>query len=111
MGLVTSPLRRLGSSTVAFLVDPAEPVFAGHFPEFPVFPGVCVLECVRLAAIDLTPARELAAVESARLTNPVLAGDELLIDLVWDRVDTFWLCTAEVRTEWNAVATVRLRMS
>ncbi|MGN6646246.1 MAG: hydroxymyristoyl-ACP dehydratase [Cytophaga sp.] len=29
------------------LVDAAHPVFKGHFPDVPVLPGVCMIQCVK----------------------------------------------------------------
>ena len=44
-------------------VDPADPVFAGHFPDHPVYPGVLLLEPMGQAALAL-----LALVKNGRPT-------------------------------------------
>ncbi|MEV6958254.1 hypothetical protein AB0M97_03420 [Streptomyces sp. NPDC051207] len=89
-----------------------EPVFAGHYPDFPIFPGVCVLECVRRAAESAPPpeAGELrfAAVESTRFLSAVHPGDELAIDVTWSRRAEGWRCSAKVATARGRAATVRL---
>jgi 3-hydroxyacyl-[acyl-carrier-protein] dehydratase len=39
-----------GSDAVEFRFDPADPVFAGHFPKQPIVPGVFQLEMARMGA-------------------------------------------------------------
>lgn len=43
------------SAATLCLADPDEAFFAGHYPGFPIFPGVCVIECVRRSALLLLP--------------------------------------------------------
>ncbi|AZM56517.1 hypothetical protein DMA15_31330 [Streptomyces sp. WAC 01529] len=90
----------------------AEPVFTGHYPDFPIFPGVCVLECVQRAATNGSAApdpTELAAVESARFAGAVYPGDTLSLSLKWRRTDGGLRCDATAATERGRAATVRLR--
>jgi 3-hydroxyacyl-[acyl-carrier-protein] dehydratase len=101
-------------SAASFTVRPDEPVLAGHFPGFPIFPGVCVIEsvlqaAVRTAAPDLGPLR-LDTVESARFRDAVHPGDTLAIDIEWDRADPGSGCAARVSTERGLAALVRLRL-
>ncbi|MFD8519498.1 3-hydroxyacyl-ACP dehydratase FabZ family protein [Streptomyces capillispiralis] len=98
--------------TVAVTGD--EPVFAGHYPDFPIFPGVCVMECVRSAAETAPPpdtgGLRLAAVESARFLSAVHPGDELTVDITWSpRGGDTWRCAAKVATGRGPAASVRLR--
>lgn len=100
------------SSVVAVTIEPSEPVFAGHYPDFPIFPGVCVVECVHRGAVATVPQGgrvELAALESVRFTGAVHPGDDIEIAMRWRRSDGFWTCTGQVRGPRSAVAQVRLR--
>ena len=67
-----------------------EPMFTGHFPEIPVFPGVLVMEAFAQAAGILTSTVAssvledgnlfyFAGIDKARFKNPVLPGDQLII--------------------------------
>jgi 3-hydroxyacyl-[acyl-carrier-protein] dehydratase len=72
-----------------------EPFFAGHFPNFPIMPGVLVVEAMAQAGgvLLLTefPDREqklllFTGIEKAKFRRPVVPGDQLRIDvdvLVW----------------------------
>ncbi|MEV4434148.1 hypothetical protein [Streptomyces sp. NPDC049555] len=95
-------------------IGPDEPVFAGHYPDFPIFPGVCVLECVQRAATDgpaAPAAGDLAAVESARFAGAVYPGDTLALDLAWRRTPAGLVCRATATTERGRAASVRLRFA
>ena len=74
-----------------------EPFFAGHFPNFPIMPGVLIVESIAQAggALLLTeiPDREnklmvFTGIERARFRRPVVPGDQLRIEvevLAWRR--------------------------
>jgi len=70
--------RHADGVTAIYVVDPAELVLIGHFPGFPIFPGVCLIECAHQAALlALSGNVTLAAVERARFFAPVFPGDEI----------------------------------
>jgi len=67
-----------------------EPFFQGHFPDFPVMPGVLIIEAMAQAAgvlvLKSIPDREsklvlLVAVENARFRRPVVPGDSLRMEM------------------------------
>ena len=70
-------------------VSPDEPFFKGHFPSFPIMPGVIVLEamaqsCGLLGAHIMNQAASensvylLAGIEKVRFRKKVLPGDTLI---------------------------------
>jgi len=67
-----------------------EPFFLGHFPDFPVMPGVLIVEAMAQVAgvlvLSQIPDRKnklvlLASVEQAKFRRPVRPGDQLRIEM------------------------------
>jgi 3-hydroxyacyl-[acyl-carrier-protein] dehydratase len=67
-----------------------EPFFVGHFPDFPVMPGVLIVEAMAQVAGVLVlkemPDRRnklvlLASVDGAKFRKPVRPGDQLRIEM------------------------------
>lgn len=67
-----------------------EPHFAGHFPGFPVMPGVLIVEAMaqvagilvgKLAPYTIGKLMYLASVEEAKFRKPVVPGDQLMIEM------------------------------
>jgi 3-hydroxyacyl-[acyl-carrier-protein] dehydratase len=68
-----------------------EPFFAGHFPNFPIMPGVLIVEAMAQAggAMLLTEVEDrkdklivFTGIEKARFRRPVVPGDQLRIEVV-----------------------------
>jgi 3-hydroxyacyl-[acyl-carrier-protein] dehydratase len=93
-------------------LDPAELVFQGHYPGFPIFPGVCLIECAHRSAVaafgDHLGAAQLAAVESARFTGPAYPGDVLTFEAELRGGDD-WQVRVTARTPRGESARIRLR--
>ena len=67
-----------------------EPFFIGHFPDFPVMPGVLIIETMAQVAgvlvLKSIPDRKnklvlLASIEEAKFRRPVLPGHQLRIEM------------------------------
>jgi 3-hydroxyacyl-[acyl-carrier-protein] dehydratase len=67
-----------------------EPFFLGHFPDFPVMPGVMIIEAMAQTAgvqvLSTIPDRQnklvfLVSVDGARFRRPVRPGDQLRIEM------------------------------
>ena len=74
-----------------------EPIFTGHFPRRPVFPGVLILEALAQtsALLSFTSMGEqltddmvvyFAGIDGARFKRPVEPGDQLILESTVDRV-------------------------
>lgn len=104
-----------------------EPIFTGHFPQSPVFPGVLILEAMAQASALLAfktiggyPSEKtlylLVGIDRARFKRQVIPGDQLHIDVqvqkekrgFWRfdataKVDGTLACSAEVLIARNEI--------
>jgi len=97
-----------GKSIVALKnVTINEPFFQGHFPNYPVMPGVLIIECMAQAAAILTFHSEQAkpdegsvyffvGIDNARFKKPVVPGDTLRLEVAISRhVRGIWKFSAQ----------------
>ena len=96
-----------------------EPFFQGHFPDYPVFPGVLILEAMAQATALLdfkSNEREkdkllyyFVGIDKARFKKPVLPGDVLILDvkLIQSKRDVYKF-TATCKVEDAIVCTAEL---
>ncbi len=79
-----------------------EPVFTGHFPEIPVFPGVLIIEALAQAAgvlafrsrnrtLDDGYVYYLASADKVKFKRSVIPGDQLKLDVEIVKLRTHWM--------------------
>jgi 3-hydroxyacyl-[acyl-carrier-protein] dehydratase len=96
-----------------------EPIFTGHFPSMPIFPGVLLLEALAQATgilgfktVTERAENELylfAGIDEARFKRPVVPGDQVILEVkflkerrnIWKfygeaKVDGQVVCSAEL---------------
>src|SRR4030088_3331 len=96
MLLVDSILELAEERTVGIKnVTVNEPFFVGHFPDFPVMPGVLIVEAMAQVAgvlvLKSIPDRKskivlLASIEQAKFRKPVVPGDQLRIEMIVTKI-------------------------
>lgn len=85
-------------------VSPDLPLFKGHFPDYPVLPGVIIMEALAQAAsFSILVAREaegtlgfFAGIDNAKFRNQVRPGDTLTLEATIVK-SSRRLCVAEVK--------------
>ena len=95
-----------------------EPFFVGHFPDFPVMPGVLITECMAQVAgvlvLKSIPDRHsklvlLASVDDAKFRRPVRPGDQLRIEMkMVSRKSTICKMSGKVTVDGVVVAEATL---
>jgi len=108
-------------------VSANEPVFTGHFPHYPVMPGVLILESMAQTAAILAFVSAghkaqsdalyyFAGIDKARFKRPVMPGDQLRHEVTMDRelrgvakfsarslVDGVVVCEAELMCAYRSI--------
>ncbi|HYH01075.1 MAG TPA: 3-hydroxyacyl-ACP dehydratase FabZ [Terriglobales bacterium] len=99
-----------------------EPFFAGHFPGFPIMPGVLIIEAIAQAggALLLTEVEDrdnklmvFTGIERAKFRRPVVPGDQLRIEVevvTWRRTAVRMQGKAYVDGKVAAEAVVTCRL-
>jgi beta-hydroxyacyl-ACP dehydratase FabZ len=96
-----------------------DPIFQGHFPDNPVFPGVLILEALgQLAAVVFSEGeadapsssgRYFARIDRARFLKPVTPGDTLELEVkVLKEFGGFVKVDGEARVDGALVASAEL---
>jgi 3-hydroxyacyl-[acyl-carrier-protein] dehydratase len=96
-----------------------EPIFTGHFPNQPIFPGVLILEAMAQATgllgfktVENRSENELylfAAVDNARFKQPVIPGDtmHLHVEFLKERRN-IWKFSAEAKVDGKVVCSAEI---
>ncbi|NUR59930.1 MAG: hypothetical protein HOV87_14850 [Catenulispora sp.] len=92
----------------------SEPVFAGHYPAFPILPGVLLVDAahrdvVRSASAWTDRPIRLAGLDSVRFSAPVFPGDVLETECAVSVVENGLEVKATFRNGRGRAAGVRLR--
>lgn len=88
-----------------------EPFFPGHFPRFPVMPGVLIIEAMAQASAvlgfktmqslpDANSVYLFVGIDNARFKRPVSPGDQLLLDIKFTKQKRgMWMFSAVARVD------------
>ena len=107
-----------GSIIARSSVPDASPVFEGHFPTFPLVPGVLLVETMAQACGFLVLARNdfsrmplLASVKDAKFRAPVSPQDGLVIEAAMEHDGSgFAVMQARIRKDERAVCDATLNL-
>lgn len=92
-------------------VSPDLPLFKGHFPDYPVLPGVIIMEALAQAAsFSILVAREaegmlgfFAGIDNAKFRNQVRPGDTVTLEATIVK-SSRRMCVAEVKASVDDTA-------
>ena len=95
-----------------------EPFFPGHYPHFPVMPGVLIIEAMAQAAAilsfsgrepDNTTVYLFVGIDGARFKRPVTPGDQLMLTVTPTRnLRGLWKFAAKAEVDGQLVAEAEL---
>lgn len=71
-----------GIIVAGLTLNPAHPIFAGHFPARPVLPGVCLMQMIKeILASHLKQELVLTKADYVKFIQPVIPTDNQQLDL------------------------------
>ena len=96
-----------------------EPIFTGHFPGMPIFPGVLILEALAQATgilgfktVSERSENELylfAAIDEARFKKPVVPGDTMILEVKFLKERrNMWKFYGEAKVDGQVVCSAEL---
>lgn len=97
-----------------------EPMFTGHFPERPIFPGVLIMEALAQATgilafrstgkkPDGTSLYYFAGIDKCRFKQPVVPGDQMILEVdVLKEKRGIWKFNAIAKVDDKVVASAEL---
>ncbi|MBI4844209.1 MAG: 3-hydroxyacyl-ACP dehydratase FabZ [Nitrospirae bacterium] len=93
-----------------------EPFFQGHFPSFPVMPGVLIVEALAQVAGILAfksgakgSSVFFMSIEKAKFRKPVVPGDQLRLEVsVIQQRGNVWKCSGEAFVDGKLVSEAEL---
>ncbi|HSG51586.1 MAG TPA: 3-hydroxyacyl-ACP dehydratase FabZ [Rheinheimera sp.] len=96
-----------------------EPIFTGHFPGMPIFPGVLILEALAQATgilgfktVSERSENELylfAAIDEARFKKPVVPGDTMVLEVKFLKERrNMWKFYGEAKVDGQIVCSAEL---
>ncbi len=97
-----------------------EPFFSGHFPHYPVMPGVLIVEALAQAAAILTlrtvdtinkdnTVYYFVGIDGVRFKKPVMAGDQLILKVAIERqIKGLWKYSARADVDEQLVTEATL---
>jgi 3-hydroxyacyl-[acyl-carrier-protein] dehydratase len=93
-----------------------EPFFQGHFPDYPVMPGVLIVEAMAQVAGILAfksgakgNSVYFMSIEKAKFRKPVIPGDQLRFEVnVIQQRGNVWKCAGEAFVDGNLVSEAEL---
>ena len=97
-----------------------EPFFSGHFPHYPVMPGVLIVEALAQAAALLTLRTEdtinkgdmvyyFVGIDGVRFKKPVMAGDQLILKVAIERqIKGLWKYSARAEVDGQLITEAKL---
>ncbi len=96
-----------------------EPIFTGHFPGRPIFPGVLILEALAQATgiLGFKTATEraenelylFAAIDEARFKKPVVPGDTMILEVTFLKERrNLWKFYGEAKVDGQVVCSAEL---
>lgn len=94
-------------------VDGSNPILAGHYPGLPIFPGVCLIECVHRTVLAAARASAvpptLERVVTARFLDTVFPGEQIAIRTLVVPTAGRWMVSATVDGRRGVAARIDLR--